>query len=625
MKNRPTAVKYAKIKKCTLAIKTAIVDKITKNEQIIIQSKNRGALYSHINKRLTHKAGIAPIHDSSGVVVTDDLAKAEVLNAHFINVGTVDDGVLPAHNRVVPIDTNISLIYFDACDIFNVIHSLDLKCSPGPDGIPCILVKQLVHVLCIPFAILFNLIFQFGEVPNEWKCAIVKPIFKKGNSSDPNNYRPISLTSIICKVYESIIKDKLLSYLNSNALISKAQHGFLKSHSTVTNLMEALNDWTSCLDHKKSVRILYVDFAKAFDSVSSSKLLIKLKGFGIEGLLLSGIKSFLTNRHQRVKVGRVLSSVLTVISGVPQGSVLGPFLFLLFINDLPSLIEEQVVSKLFADDLKAYSLDDYCSNPQSIQAGLDALNDWAKTWQLKLAVSKCGSLTLNGSPSLLFPDNLLLDDKLLPVLTSVSDLGVTIDCNLKFSIHINGIISKAKQRIYLLFKSFFTRNIALMVTAYKTYVLPILEYCSSIWSPSNLGDIDRIEDVQRFFTKRLVGLWHCSYENRLIACSLSSLELRRLHNDLILCYKIVHKLICLNFSDFFETDANTRTRGHNSKLRLPLCYSSKRRNFFSVRVVPVWNALPFKLVNVESERRFKVELRQIDLSRFLKRSYDCFV
>ena len=214
---------------------------------------------------------------------------------------------------------------------------------------------------------------------------------------------------------------------------------------------------------------------------------------------------------------------------------------------------------------------------------------------------------------------------LLPVLTSVSDLGVTIDCNLKFSIHINGIISKAKQRIYLLFKSFFTRNIALMVTAYKTYVLPILEYCSSIWSPSNLGDIDRIEDVQRFFTKRLVGLWHCSYETRLIACSLSSLELRRLHNDLILCYKIVHKLICLNFSDFFETDANTRTRGHNSKLRLPLCYSSKRRNFFSVRVVPVWNALPFKLVNVESERRFKVELRQIDLSRFLKRSYDCFV
>ena len=157
-------------------------------------------------------------------------------------------------------------------------------------------------MLCFPLSILFNLIFQFGAVPNDWKCATVIPIFKKGTSADPNNYRPISLTSIVCKVYESIIKCQILSYLDTFSLISKDQHEFFFKHSVVTNLMESLNDWTSNLENKSTVKILYIDFAKAFDSVSIPKLLQKLINFGIEGLLISCIKSFLTDRHQRVKV-----------------------------------------------------------------------------------------------------------------------------------------------------------------------------------------------------------------------------------------------------------------------------------------------------------------------------------
>ena len=251
-------------------------------------------------------------------------------------------------------------------------------------------------------------------------------------------------------------------------MISKDQHEFFFKHSVVTNLMESLNDWTSNLENKSTVKILYIDFAKAFDSVSIPKLLQKLINFGIEGLLISCIKSFLTDRHQRVKVGKEFSGELSLVSGVPQGSVLGPFLFLLFINDLPMIFDKQVQSKLFADDLKSYNQDDYRLNSHSTQTSLDLLNDWAKTWQLKMAIPKCGSLLLKGCASFLDSENLYIDNMLLPAFESVNDLGVIIDSDLSFTAHITGVISKSKQRIYLLLKAFQSRNIALMVFAYKT-------------------------------------------------------------------------------------------------------------------------------------------------------------
>ena len=405
-------------------------------------------------------------------------------------------------------------------------------------------------------------------------------------------------------------------------MISNNQHGFLKNHSTVTNLLESINDWTSSLEKKFSIKILYIDFAKAFDTVSIPKLLIKLRSFGIDGPLFLCIKSFLTNRVQKVKVGKALSQELAVISGVPQGSVLGPFLFLLFINDLPNIFEVNVDAKLFADDLKAYNLDDYKLNPNSIQTSLDALVCWANTWQLQLAVPKCGSLLLKSSPSFTDHCDLLINNTILPAMVTVKDLGVVIDCDLSFRNHISEIISKAKQRIYLLFKSFSSKNISLMVFAYKVYVLPILEYGSVVWSPCRLGEIDRLEDVQRYYTKRLESLWSLSYEDRLKVCSLKSLELRRLWHDLILCFKIVHKLVSLSFSDFFEFDPNTRTRGHSLKLRIPLARSSRRHNFFACRVTPIWNALPWDLVICNNLNRFKSDIRLLDLSRFLNREYD---
>ena len=294
--------------------------------------------------------------------------------------------------------------------------------------------------------------------------------------------------------------------IKTHSLISSAQYSFLRKHSTTTNLLEAVNGWTSSLECRRSIKILYIDFAKAFDVVLIPKLLLKLCSFGICGNLLSCLRSFLTARHQRVSVGKTLSSPMTVKRGVPQGSVLGPFLFLLFINDLSDIFDPSLASKVFADDLKSYNLDDYRLNPSSAQTALDFLNEWAKTWQFNLSIPKCGSLLLKGINKYEDVYDLEIDNTILPAFKSVTDLGVVIDCELTFSNHISVIVARAKQRSILILKSFQCRDINLLVFAYITYIRPILEYCSVIWSPAKLCDIDLLEGVQRFYPKRLLDL-----------------------------------------------------------------------------------------------------------------------
>ena len=190
---------------------------------------------------------------------------------------------------------------------------------------------------------MYTSFMSIGRLPKEWSQAIVTPVHKGGNSSDVSNYRPISLTSVACKVMERIITNDLLLYLREHNVISKHQHGFLSRRSTSTNLLETLQDWTIAINDKHSVVAAYIDFAKAFDTVSHPKLLIKLKSYGISGNLLAWIESFLSNRTQQTKIGHCLSQVSSVPSGVVQGSVIGPVLFLSDVNDVTKIFDDHCV------------------------------------------------------------------------------------------------------------------------------------------------------------------------------------------------------------------------------------------------------------------------------------------
>ena len=259
---------------------------------------------------------------------------------------------------------------------------------------PALLFKQLATSVAHPLNTIFNVSLSTSQIPNAWRSAIVTPVFKSGLSSDPSNYRPISLTSPACKILESIINDSIIEYLLTNDLLSKQQYGFLNKRSTTIQLLDCITAWHQNLSSKHQTDVIYLDFAKAFDSVVHAKLLLRLENYGITGHVLQWIHDFLNNRTQKVRVGSSLSSPSSVSSGVPQGSVLGPTLFLIFINDICRVICNDVEMKLFADDVKLYRniIDESSCN--KIQTCLDNIFAWCNAWQLKLSPTKCAVLSI---------------------------------------------------------------------------------------------------------------------------------------------------------------------------------------------------------------------------------------
>ena len=323
---------------------------------------------------------------------------------------------------------------------------------------------------------------RLGEVPSEWKTANVTPIFKKGSPLSPLNYRPISLTCVCSKLFETGMKMVLVNYIHKNGLVSTTQHGFLEARSTTSNLLQSLHDWTSNLNNKQDTIIAYIDFAKAFDRVSIPKLLHKLSHIGITGNLFSCVRSLLTDRRQRVKINNSFSEYKDVTSGVPQGSVLGPVLFILFINDLIDVLPHQISAKLFADDLKAYMPLVDSNSLINFQSALDALSLWCETWQLPISVEKsCLMVISNKRVKFDYPP-FMLSDHALQKLDEIKDLGVIMDNRLNFSSQITAVISKAKQRLYLLRKCFVACTVDKQIHGFKVYILPILDYCSPVWT-----------------------------------------------------------------------------------------------------------------------------------------------
>jgi hypothetical protein len=611
----PTPEANNSYKRVCLLLKRAVIKDASEREMRIIMSGDLGLFYKHVNNRQIHKSGIAPLVDAVGCLCTNDLDKANILNDAFIGVGTFDNGSLPPCSTANGVFRSLDTVYFSQEFVLRIIRKLKTNSAAGPDGFPSILFKELSRYLTAPIAFLFNLIMQFGAVPTPWKLATVTPIFKKGCASQALNYRPISITSICSKMFEAGIKDAILSYASERELLGPHQHGFLSRHSTCTNLLEAMNDWTNNLDSKSDTLIAYVDYAKAFDSVSIPKLMHKLHLMGIRGLVGSCINSFLTDRQQRVKVGKELSTLQTVRSGVPQGSVLGPILFVLFINDLTVGMPNNSISKLFADDVKSYVRISCSADVAVFNASLGSLTDWSDSWQLPISTIKSNWMRLSNVNAVDYGTNFTLAGSLIDEVHDVRDLGVIFDDDLSFTTHINATVGKARQRLFLIRKSFLTKNVSALILAFKTYILPILDYCSPVWCPSQLPDINKLESVQRGFTKRLDGYEGLTYPQRLTRSGLCSLELRRLRADLMYCYKIlrghveVHGMLAL--------DNRNATRGHSWKLRATKPRLNTRRDFFEFRVVKVWNALASSTVCAPTIAAFKLMLAKEDLSPHL--------
>jgi hypothetical protein len=252
---------------------------------------------------------------------------------------------------------------------------LNVHSAPAPDGLHPLVLRNLADIIAFPVTHLFRLSLNEGHLPVEWKTATVKPIYKGGSRHVAGNYRPISLTSILCKTLERLIKSTLQCHFEEMNMISPAQHGFRTHHSCITNLLLAREKWTKAVDKGARLDVIFIDFSKAFDKVPHQRLLEKLRAYGIQRKLWAWIADFLSDRHIRVKVNQATSDPISATSGVPQGSVLGPELFRVYVNDLPTTLRTECL--MYADDLKLWAKVSSQEEAEVVQAVLDKLYEWS--------------------------------------------------------------------------------------------------------------------------------------------------------------------------------------------------------------------------------------------------------
>ena len=439
-------------------------------------------------------------------------------------------------------------------DVRNILRSLEPTTSTGYDNIPAIFIIKCSDFICKPLADLFNLSLSRGIFPNVLKKDNVTPIFKKkGSKNDIDGYRAIALQPIFAKVFEGFVNRALRRHIA--LLIHENQHGFLKAKSCATNLLHLTDFVSKCFDRKSQTHVIYTDFQRAFDSVPHELLLLKLKRkFGIENNIFCWFQSYLANRLQRVVINGKNSEWYDVTSGVPQGSILGPALFLMYINDIFSCVKYSHLL-LFADDCKVFKEINCTTDCDLLQLDINAIYTWCQTWHMNLHRDKCYFMNFSLKRQNDIVKQYYIGDFFLKRVNQMKDLGVYFTYNLNFSLHVCKIVSKARQMLGFINRvtSEFT-NPNTFTVLYNSYVRSRLEFCSQVWNPSSLDSINKLERVQKRFLKTLsyksrVVHANFSYEELCARFNIKSLQSRRNISDLV----FLNKLFCNSINSSYLT------------------------------------------------------------------------
>ena len=572
---------------------------------------NTKPIYAYMKRRAKTKPSIGDIHlnprNKNSPTTNCNKKKAEIFSNYFASVWTDENTNELPYFRPRNVKFPMKEIEITEDMVYKKLDKLKTDKTPVPGGAHPLILKELAGVLSKPITILFRKSLQNRRLPTFWKHSTVSVIFKSGVKGLAENYRPISLTSILCKMLESIIREHLVDHMLMNALFSDKQYGFIGGRSTALQLLRVFDEWTEAIDQGDDIDIIYMDYRKTFDTVPHMRLMEKVKGYGFTENIVAWIEDFLTERKQKVIINGEVSKEKTIKSGIPQGSVLGPLLFLIFVNDLPELTTSLVY--LFADDNKVSKAIKNYKDKHILQKDLDIIYNWSKIWQLQIHPDKLAHMHIGDEMET--PEyEYTVGNMPVKYSTNEKDLGVIIDRKLSFDLHINEKVKKANSMAGWIRRSFVYMDEVLFKLLYTAMVRMHLEYCAVVWSPYLTKYIDQLEQVQIRATKMVPGLRDKPYPERLKILKLPTLTYRRLRGDMVTVYKIMNNIYHEECCPKLPTIESATGRPGRQLMQL---YQSRsrldiRKFSFTQRVVSVWNSLPEKVVTANTLDTFKTRL-----------------
>ena len=404
-----------------------------------------------------------------------------------------------ALRRRNPPNPQLTELFFDHMEVYDAIKKIPNGSSPGPDGVPPCLLKKGGTSVALMLNNILKSSFDSGEIPDILKLGLISPIHKGGSTSDPANFRPVSLTSHVAKTGERIIREKLVNYLEFINKMDGSQHGSRKGRSTLSQLLEHHHEIIQMLENGKNCDSIYLDYAKAFDKCDIGILMHKLKSLGVTGKLARWIYNFLAGRKQQVVVNGVTSNVTDVISGVPQGTILGPILFLIYISDIGDSINS--LKKVYVDDTKVKKGIKSEEDVEDLQADLEKLYTWAKENNMVFNGTKFQVMRYGNDEELKNNTNYFTEEtsEIIERFENLRDLGVIMSDDGSFDEQIIKVVKKVRQKTGWILRTFYSRNQELMKTLYKSLVVPHVDYCSQLWMPTKAINIQAIEKLQKDF------------------------------------------------------------------------------------------------------------------------------
>ena len=506
-------------------------------------------------------------------------------------------------------------------EVVESLNKLDVSKSTGLDGLGPRILKLITPIISKSICHIINLSIMTGTFPTILKQARVIPIHKSGNTEDPGNYRPISILPTLSKIIEKHVVKQCLEYLERFSLLHKEQSGFRKSHSCHTALIKLTDTLYKQIDEGNLTGLVYIDFKKAFDLVNHQLLLQKLKLYNFDKYSIKWFNSYLSNRVQKVQIGPNYSKSCNISAGVPQGSILGPLLFLIFINDLP-LNLTNTNSDIFADDL---TLSVSAPNKQDIQTNCQVALNQTNLWSLqnKMVVNKqktkCMLLGSSQKLSKLEDKNLtlILNDTTLNQVCEHKVLGVTIDNKLSWDAQVNIVCKSLTNKISLLNKIKCYLPLECRKLYYNAYILPIMDYCDTIWGNCTKYNVNKIVKLQKRAARVILNTSFDSPSDPLFKkLKWLTFPQRIMYHKAIQVYKSLNNLSPSYMFSLFnnnKTDHNLRSVSNGDllppKFRLN-CY----KNSLSYSGSTIWNSIPFNIRKSSTLQEFKSKLYNLYIS-----------